>query len=63
MTRQTLSGPEWQRHISAVYATAAEQFRASDSAAQRAFAPTLDTWAANALRRRDGQFDLFSTGE
>lgn len=35
----------------AAHAYAADVFRASSSPAQRAFAPTLDQWAANALAR------------
>lgn len=41
---------------------AADAFRASQSAAQRAFAPTLDAWASNAVRRGEAlpdQPDLF----
>lgn len=46
----------------AAHRFAAEAWRQSDSAAQRAFAPVLDTWAANAQARADapaGQRDLF----
>lgn len=42
---------------------AAAVWRESDSAAQRAFAPVLDTWAGNAMARaaaaEDPQPDLF----
>lgn len=49
----------------AAHAYAAEVFRNSPSEAQRNFAPTLDTWAANALARAERlaateQPDLFS---
>lgn len=45
----------------AAHRHAAEVFRGSASAAQRRFAPVLDTWAANAQRRADEpeQKDLF----
>lgn len=44
----------------AAHRSAAAAWRQSDSAAQRAFAPVLETWAANAERRaQSDQPDLF----
>lgn len=54
-----MTGPAF---TAAAHRHAAEVFRGSASAAQRRFAATLDTWAANAQRRADGapeQKDLF----
>lgn len=52
------------RFTASAHAYAAEVFRGSPHASQRAFAPVLDTWAANALARadqaqHDQQQDLF----
>lgn len=52
-------------HAAGAHAYAAEVFRGSPHAGQRAFAPVLDTWAANALARadqaqHDQQQDLFA---
>lgn len=58
----TRSPSEIAAHAAGAHAYAAEQWRRSDSAAQRNFAPVLDQWAANALARADRapeQKDLF----
>lgn len=47
------SPAEMARHTAGAHRFAADAFRASPSPAQRAFAPVLDAWAANADRRGD----------
>lgn len=57
----TPAGPAF---TAAAHRSAAAAWRLSDSAAQRRFAPVLDTWAANAQLRADGapeQKDLFES--
>ena len=45
----------------AAHLSAAKAWRESDSEPHRAFAPVLETWAANALSRAPaGQPDLFT---
>jgi hypothetical protein len=55
------SPAEIARFAAGAYRYAAEAFRHSPHEAQRKFAPTLDTWAANAERRAEpDQGDLFT---
>ncbi len=64
MSRREITEADSHRFTAGACRFAADAWRESGSEPQRAFAATLDTWAANAERRaqaaeRDIQPDLF----